>query len=286
MTRTRVLRWLAMALLGAGAALADEVPDTGGGAQVTMAAPAEPQEPVAPVVLPGSEPPEYAGLVAAHNYWRREVGVGDLQWSADAARVAQKWADDLKAENCPMRHNLAPERKKYFGENVYRYWRTSPYPPFYRNSKYVTDAWGAESLWFDGSANSCHAPEGGTCGHYTQVVWAYSKLVGCGHAHCGASEVWVCEYFPRGNYIGVRPFPHSSPAVAAVDPMPSEAELINAIPWEDFTGDPSMAAEIRAETSVRFPVSPKPGPVEPAPEPRPPQSPNAFEVPVPAEPPR
>ena len=44
------------------------------------------------------------------------------------------------------------------------------------------------------------------CGHYTQVVWRKSLRVGCGMATCGATEVWVCNYDPAGNWDGERPY--------------------------------------------------------------------------------
>ena len=152
------------------------------------------------------EPAAFKGMLAAHNRWRALVGAPPLQWSPTAAAMAQGWAEQLATESCAMRHNPAPERKQRFGENIYRYWRTSPYEGWKREPDYVVKAWGDEIAWYDVKDNSCGAPEGASCGHFTQLMWSHSRVVGCGRMHCGTSEVWVCNYYPRGNYVGMRPF--------------------------------------------------------------------------------
>jgi hypothetical protein len=72
----------------------------------------------------------------------------------------------------------------------------------------VVDAWGNEKKDYDYANNSCQS--GAVCGHYTQVVWRSTKLVGCGVASCSAgnskAQVWVCQYSPPGNYVGERPY--------------------------------------------------------------------------------
>jgi len=51
------------------------------------------------------------------------------------------------------------------------------------------------------------------CGHYTQVVWAKTRHVGCAIQDCspltGAfsqGTYLVCNYGPAGNYVGQKPF--------------------------------------------------------------------------------
>uniref|UniRef100_A0A183C496 SCP domain-containing protein n=1 Tax=Globodera pallida TaxID=36090 RepID=A0A183C496_GLOPA len=47
------------------------------------------------------------------------------------------------------------------------------------------------------------------CGHYTQMVWAATNLIGCGYAQCNgvvgvggyARAVFVCHYNPQGNKV-------------------------------------------------------------------------------------
>ncbi len=169
------------------------------------------QGPVAPAAALGwpqrsaAEPAAYRGMLERHNRWRRVVGAPDLVWSAQAAQQAQRWADQLAREQCEMRHNPDPARRQHYGENIYRYWRSAPYAPWKRKAPYVVDAWAAEAQWYDLATGRCDAPEQASCGHYTQLIWATSQAVGCGRAHCGSSEVWVCNYAPRGNYVGLHP---------------------------------------------------------------------------------
>jgi hypothetical protein len=44
---------------------------------------------------------------------------------------------------------------------------------------------------------------GGSTGHYTQVMWASTRFVGCGYTVSGGT---LCNYFPAGNYVGQVPF--------------------------------------------------------------------------------
>jgi hypothetical protein len=77
----------------------------------------------------------------------------------------------------------------------------------------VVQAWASEAADYDYASNSC-AP-GKVCGHYTQLVWRNSTLVGCAYARCTQNspfdgvptwDFWVCDYSPPGNWIGQRPY--------------------------------------------------------------------------------
>ena len=149
--------------------------------------------------------PTADALLEAHNRWRKTIPVPPLRWSSEAADQALIWAATLD-EGCRMRHNPDPVRKKRFGENLYAYWASSPYQGYRATPEQVVRRWAEESKWYDATTHRCHAPKGKTCGHYTQLVWTYSKSVGCARAHCNTSEVWVCNYTPRGNMIGVAPY--------------------------------------------------------------------------------
>ena len=151
-------------------------------------------------------PPEQTEMVNAHNRWRQQVGVPDVQWSPPLAATAQKWADNLKHhQGCSPSHSPASGS----GENLY--WAS----PIRHSSgavalqpvsaAKVTDAWGSEKQFYDHASNACAA--GKMCGHYTQVVWKSTTEIGCAKAVCGDhSQVWVCQYTPPGNWRGQRPF--------------------------------------------------------------------------------
>lgn len=158
-----------------------------------------------PAVAPvAGEPAAFAGTLAAHNRWRREVGTGPLVWSDAAAVIAQRWADDLARRDCQPSHSPGEERRRSLGENIYSYWRGGEYEGFRKTPQFVVDAWAGERQWYAHASNSCQT--GKVCGHYTQVVSTYSTHLGCGRARAKACEVWVCNYSPPGNYTGVVPY--------------------------------------------------------------------------------
>jgi pathogenesis-related protein 1 len=154
-----------------------------------------------------------SNMLSAHNTWRSEVGSPALKWSADLQAKAQTWADQLKGKGCGMKHsgpgeNLywASAQKSASGKDADGNW-------IWKNSlqavsdKKVVDSWGSEKQWYDYASNSCNAPAGKACGHYTQVVWKETTEVGCANAVCDDfSQVWVCNYAPAGNMQGQKPY--------------------------------------------------------------------------------
>ena len=62
----------------------------------------------------------------------------------------------------------------------------------------VVDEWGAESADYSAMDRTCAWNR--QCGHYTQIVWAATREVGCGTSVCPTlGQVWVCNYRPAGN---------------------------------------------------------------------------------------
>ncbi len=149
-----------------------------------------------------------AAMVAAHNKWRAEVGVGALGYSTELEASAQVWADNLKQNNhCQMRHSK-PDGK--YGENLY--WASAiRWSDGRREVQQVTpamvvDDWAGERHDYSYADNNCKP--GKMCGHYTQVIWKATTKVGCAYAVCEDSkeQVWVCRYQPPGNWVGEKPY--------------------------------------------------------------------------------
>jgi pathogenesis-related protein 1 len=130
-------------------------------------------------------------MISAHNFYRGRVGTPRLAWSNDLAARAHDWATRLIENGM-----YAPRRDGLFGENLFEISGGSANP--FR----VVSAWVSESANYNHVTNSCTA----RCGHYTQVVWRSTKLVGCAVARNTAREVWVCDYAPHGNTIGEWPY--------------------------------------------------------------------------------
>jgi pathogenesis-related protein 1 len=136
---------------------------------------------------------EQQRIVAAHNKYRSKVKVPDIQWSDELAVVAQKWANHLAKKSCRMKHS---NNGKY-GENIY--WSSYESTP-----EEVVDSWGSEKKYYKGGKINRKVYK---YGHYTQMVWAKTKFVGCGRAKCrNGAEIWVCNYSPPGNIIGKKTY--------------------------------------------------------------------------------
>lgn len=152
------------------------------------------------------DPNQQQEIVMAHNKWRQQVGVPEVQWSPNLASAAQSWADTLKQNlGCNPEHSNEPD----VGQNLF--WAG---PLSYSdgasevqaiNSAQVADAWGNEKQDYIDSENTCANDK--VCGHYTQIVWKSTKEVGCALAVCNDnSQIWVCDYAPAGNYRGKKPY--------------------------------------------------------------------------------
>ena len=158
----------------------------------------------APPRAAGVEPAAMRGATAAHNRARASVQppapvpLPKLIWDNDLQRLAQHWAD-----RCVFEHSHGAT-----GENLFAGTADHYEPAF------VVDDWVSEKKDYHFAGNSCD----GACGHYTQVVWANSRRVGCAMQTCtkhspfgastGAWQLWVCEYDPPGNYVGQWPYGH------------------------------------------------------------------------------
>lgn len=143
-------------------------------------------------------------ILKAHNDARAEVGVAPLKWSEKVARSARKWAKKM-AKDHPgdLVHSDRSFRNNY-GENLS--WGATTATGTVMTPQAAVKLWNDEKADYDYESNTCSA----VCGHYTQVVWADSKKVGCAtvtYRHNGMRhQVWVCQYDPAGNFNGRRPY--------------------------------------------------------------------------------
>ncbi len=147
-------------------------------------------------------------FLALHNAARKEVGAGELRWSADLAAFAQAWADEL-ARTGDFKHRPradGPFKQKY-GENI----------AMMSGGGADKVATGGVKLWLaekgDHAAGSVIPADfaGFKAGHYTQTVSKATKLAGAGKAQLTAGDdkgawVLVANYDPPGNVVGARPY--------------------------------------------------------------------------------
>lgn len=151
--------------------------------------------------------------VAKHNELRTLEGVGlaNVECDPDMTKKAQAYADHMdNAHNCTMIHSSLDTAHrdtvqevinvKGYGENLA--WTSSA--GFWNMAKSI-QAYYDEKKFYHYDTNTCDIGE--VCGHYTQVVWHDSIKIGCGYKVCGnGQEVFNCNYYKPGNYIGQKPY--------------------------------------------------------------------------------
>jgi hypothetical protein len=120
-----------------------------------------------------------------------------LAWDAASASVAISWVN-----TCPTGHN--PNRGNR-GENIYFYSAAGVLPQAAIEA--AVKAWFNENVSYTFTTNTCAS--GKVCGHYTQLVWAKSTLLGCGvKTDCAGTwkTIVVCNYAAPGNFVGEWPY--------------------------------------------------------------------------------
>ncbi len=127
-------------------------------------------------------------FITAHNKYRRLHCAQPVAWSPALAAIAQRWADHLRGRQCSLQHN--PDTT--YGENL-----TYGSPSGSLTPEEVVQGWYSEV----GKYSFRHPQYRPAAGHFTQVVWAGTRRIGCGVAHCSNADVWVCNYDPPGNVL-------------------------------------------------------------------------------------
>ncbi|XP_053458516.1 cysteine-rich secretory protein 3-like [Nycticebus coucang] len=138
-------------------------------------------------------------IVNTHNKLRKSVSppasnMLKMEWSNEAAANAQKWANQ-----CSQKHSSREFRRTSkdlkCGENLFMATTATPWSQ-------AIQRWYDEErdFIFEVGPKTPHA----VVGHYTQVVWYSSYLVGCGYAYCprqALKHYFVCQYCPAGNFL-------------------------------------------------------------------------------------
>jgi len=161
-------------------------------------------------------------LLRVHNQARAEVGVDvDLKWSDTIAKDAQSYADEMAATGFWGHDTQRNQNDGYgngnYGENLYTSFNTKA------TLEEAAKAWVDEKQYYTygevvGSGDDPTCQDGldayGNqilCGHYTQVIWKDTTLVGCGTSRytTGDRDGWdivVCKYQTPGNVVGETPY--------------------------------------------------------------------------------
>ncbi|XP_034247370.1 venom allergen 3-like [Thrips palmi] len=132
----------------------------------------------------------------------------EMTWDNELARDAQRWA-----ESCPDDHgHFHQDRRFHVGQNIGQTFSESQYFSSSSDFAETIPRWFEEVNQFIFGRSRINR----ATGHYTQLVWADSHLVGCGYAYFhdqmkGYTKVHVCNYGPAGNVRGRSPYRAGSP---------------------------------------------------------------------------
>ncbi|XP_037952746.1 peptidase inhibitor 16 isoform X1 [Teleopsis dalmanni] len=151
----------------------------------------------------------YPGQPAAEN-------MREIVWDDELAARAQKWA-----ENCQFRHDpLRTINRFTMGQNLAIIWSTAPLAPDDGDFPSRIQSWFNEVQKY--SFGDAWSPK---TGHYSQLVWGETSLVGCGFAEYKDSvkynKLYVCNYGPGGNVVGYNPYEVGKPSCASYGMRPS-----------------------------------------------------------------
>ena len=138
------------------------------------------------------QPAEMKGMLEAHNESRKNLDLPPLVWSNKLAKNALKWANKLKKDSyCLLKHSPNKTRLN-IGENLA--WSKG----YSLSAREVAELWISEKKHFNFETRTCNEIAD-SCGHYSQIIWRDTKMVGCAMVECGNEQVWVCQYEPAGN---------------------------------------------------------------------------------------
>ena len=158
-----------------------------------------------------------SGFVSEHNRVRTRVNnhlmpapvgfqpvavppLAAVSWDATIASGSQTWAN-----GCTFAHSSGTG----LGENLFASAGSVPTPAS------AVANWESESTAYTYAVIGDPVNNGDDVGHYTQLVWANTGLIGCGITHCTTNtpfpgfpewDLVVCRYSPPGNFTGQFPY--------------------------------------------------------------------------------
>lgn len=214
-------------------------------------------------------------ILALHNKLRGGVyptasNMEYMVWDDELERSATHWAEQCQWEHGPQDLLMS------IGQNLAVHWGR------YRSPAYHVQAWYDEVKDYTYPyPHECNpwCPErcsGPMCTHYTQLVWATTSRVGCAVHTCSRMNVWgeiwenaiylVCNYSPKGNWIGEAPYQHGRPC-SQCPPSYGGGCRDNLC----YKGDPERpeTPDMNEVEKAQVPVQPRTTPSKPAAKPKP-----------------
>jgi hypothetical protein len=139
-------------------------------------------------------------LLASHNRERATLGLPAMEWDAELAASADIWASHL-ARTGRFEHSPDDAAEEAAGENLWA-GTAGTYQP-----ESMVGLWIEEKRDFKPGVfpNNSVSGEVTAVSHYTQVVWARSRRIGCALRRGAEEDFLVCRYKSAGNVMGQSP---------------------------------------------------------------------------------
>ncbi|XP_075261148.1 uncharacterized protein LOC142352877 [Convolutriloba macropyga] len=143
-----------------------------------------------------------SGVLAVHNEHRSNAGLGTLTWDANLAAEAQSYTDTLTSGSCSLVHSTSSDTTMNQGENLFMVGADTYSDLDLGNMS--SRAWYSEIALYkfpdDPSQVWDFCVDWTQVGHFSQMMWFNTALIGCGSGTCNGNTIVTCHYVPRGNY--------------------------------------------------------------------------------------
>jgi len=167
-------------------------------------------------------------ILHVHNVFREKVAKGkqhpqppaanmhELVWDHELATVAQRWMDQCQLGLQHDKCRLASDGGKV-GQNLGYFWSSAPIKDRAANLEERVRSWFDENQHFDKTlVSKWWTGDWHSYGHYTQLVWATTKRVGCGVSQIKKGNGYElkigCNYGPAGNMRNFPVYKEGKPA--------------------------------------------------------------------------
>lgn len=144
------------------------------------------------------QPHGISGVLEVHNRYRAIHGTPSVSWNETLAAYAAEWG-----EKCLFAHSPPSA----YGENI-----ALDSAALATSSGSVMGSIASRWYTYEVGDYNFSDPESGRAGHFTQVVWRSTKVIGCsavdpsvcpgGIARSTGTMMLICEYYPAGNWRG------------------------------------------------------------------------------------
>ena len=157
-------------------------------------------------------------IVDTHNFYRNQIALStnknspklpyatnmiQMYYSDALEKKSQDWANKKRFMHSSFTYRKQPDFA--CGENLFTMSMSGGKPK--KNWKRAIKAWWDEINNMSGKSVDSFASGGPVTGHFTQVIWAHSYIVGCGFVQYDdagwITQLYVCQYGPIGNIIGM-----------------------------------------------------------------------------------